>query len=104
MEELLGKICQEKQWAAVYCNHENLDSFLFGRILYSNDVHTVMLSTTQNGAYEGLVLRETDSIFRVETDSQYNQKMLRIMQPGILSEWIPVLSGDDLILSLLVAA
>ena len=75
MLQLLNQLSGQKQYACFYTNKDKISSFIFGRVLGVNDKHIALYMLSPEGQYDGLLIKRTSSIYRVDWDDQYTQEM-----------------------------
>lgn len=63
---------------SIYTNHEESDKFNFGRLLYVDDNYSVIYRISPKGKYDGILVVQTDDIFRIESKSQYSSRMEKL--------------------------
>lgn len=80
MLELLEKLCKEQKYISLYVNANDLESFKYGRILAVNQFFTLIEQISTAGEFDGIILKKTEKIIRIELDSNYNKKMEILMK------------------------
>lgn len=101
MLQLLNQLLAQKQYACFYTNKEKTSSFIFGRVLGVNDKHIAIYMLSPEGQYDGLLIKRTSSIYRVDWDDQYTQEMIEKIKPDQLPSRELELRDDALMKSLL---
>lgn len=74
MLTVLLKFCREKKYLSLYTLNDPL-KFIYGRILAVNEDYIVILSVSQQGCFDGLIIKETKEIVKIEIDGLYCNKM-----------------------------
>lgn len=80
-KELIGK------FISVYTNQTNPSSFIFGKLLAYDEKYFLLASFTQNGAFDGLLLKMSEEVFKIEFDGQYQQKMGKLIDYSDIPEF-----------------
>lgn len=101
MLQLLKQLSGQKQFACFYTNKEKTSSFIFGRVLGVNDKHIALYMLSPEGQYDGLLIKRTSSIYRVDWDDQYTQEMIEKIKPDQLPSRELELRDDAFMKSLL---
>ena len=101
MLQLLNQLSGQKQYACFYTNKEKTSSFIFGRVLGVNDKHIAVYMLSPDGEYDGLLIKRTSSIYRVDWDDQYTQEMTEKIKPDQLPSRELELRDDAFMKSLL---
>lgn len=101
MENLMRKLQAEGAWVSVYTNIYDCEKFAFGRIICVGESFFAMATLALNGDNDGIAVLLTKDVFRIETDSKYGQKMVRLHQPFRSQPWLPALREDAMVLSAL---
>lgn len=60
---------------AVYCNCQSTDRFLVGKVISSDSCYIVLSLVSPKGKSDGICLCSTSSIYRIETNSQYLERL-----------------------------
>lgn len=102
MLNLLNEMKEQHKWVALYHNERDHSAFFFGKILAVTENYLVAMSVGLDGAYDGVVLYETEDIFRIEFGSQYEDKILTLLdQPTFENCWLPMIDEHHIMESLL---
>lgn len=104
MEELLKKLQVEDAWVSVYTNIYDCEKFAFGRIICVGSPFFAMATLSLNGDDDGIAVLLIKDVFRIEKESKYGQKMVRLHQTFRSQPWLPALREDTLLLSALQEA
>ena len=79
MTDLILSLAGNGRYVSVYANPDDPSAFIYGRILAADDDNFVMYCISQGGEYDGLALKRTDSVSRIEVDGQYHAKMQKLI-------------------------
>ncbi|BCM89285.1 hypothetical protein IAD21_01130 [Abditibacteriota bacterium] len=60
---------------AIYCNPDNPRAFLAGWVEAVSETHVILRHLSPEGRYDGYVLKYCDSIFRVDTEGRYLERL-----------------------------
>lgn len=104
MLNLLKKICLEKKYVSIYLASSNNAKFIYGRILCVNEEHFAIYTLAVNGQYDGILVRKTDDIIRVEMGGLYAKKMDKLCEGYCLNPEIYCLDENNIADSLLLKA
>lgn len=104
MKDLLKRLQTNNQYVSVYHDETRNSSFEFGHILCVDDLNVALLSLSLDGKYDGIVVFPIDEIIRIETETQYAEKMARLQARQTSKIWIPRLDEVNLLSSMLKAA
>ncbi|MGM9681025.1 MAG: hypothetical protein ACI3XR_05920 [Eubacteriales bacterium] len=86
---------KQQKWVAVYYDDNPNGSFDFGKILAVDENTVLLYSLSPNGEYDGYELHQTSSVVRVETDSQYVDKMMKLQSDHLPKPFVIPDSCDD---------
>lgn len=75
MIKQLKEALKNEKFVSVYTNAQDTLKFIFGRILCVNDDYIVIYMISPNGEYDGVIVKETEDVIRLEMDDQYSRKM-----------------------------
>ena len=104
MKTLLENLSSRKKYVSIYTNRTLDGHFDYGRLLSVSDLYYALYLITSDGEYDGILVDSIDNILHVEVDGQYQRKMEKLCD----YERLPIptfdLNGDDLIVSILMAA
>lgn len=82
----LIKISNENKNVSIYTNYNEPSKFHYGRILCVNSDEIAIYMISPDGLYDGILVKKTEDIIRVEIDGQYEKKMKKLCS---LSQLIP---------------
>ena len=77
MLELLMELCKQKKYVSIYT--DNTSKFIFGQILCVNEYYIIIYMISPDGYFDGLLLKNTYEITRIEIDGQYGNKMKKLL-------------------------
>lgn len=80
MYDTMKSLCGEDVFVSIYHDTEDTDKFGFGRLLCVNETRYALLSLTPFGDYDGVVVRDTEDVFRIATCGQYHEKMKKLLR------------------------
>lgn len=78
-KENLEKFKKSQKLVSLYSNIENKDAFNVGFIVDYDSEFILLNSISQYGKYDGILLIYIDDIFRIDTDSKYGNKLLKLL-------------------------
>ncbi len=85
MKEKLLELQKQNKNISIYCC-EDIDKFLYGKLLSVNDYEFALLMYTPSGLYDGIIVKRIEEITRIEYDGQYEKKMQKILSQIIDTE------------------
>ena len=80
MLEILKELCKKEKYISLYVNVNDLECFKYGKILAVNQLFTLIEQISTSGDFDGVILKKTEKIIRIEVDSNYNKKMEILMK------------------------
>lgn len=83
MIDLILSLAGNGRYVSVYANPDDPSAFIYGRILAADGDNFVMYCISQDGEYDGLALKRTDSVSRIEVDGQYHAKMQKLIDKNL---------------------
>lgn len=78
-KEMLENFKKNKKLVSLYSNVENKDAFNVGFIVDYDSKFLLLNSISEYGKYDGILLIYIDDIFRIDIDSNYENKLLRLL-------------------------
>lgn len=102
MIEQLKEICVEEKFVSIYTNYADSDRFCYGKILSVNEEEILLYLISPNGEYDGLSVRNTNDVFRVEYGGEYEKKMLSLISDDNLDYFEQCIDDNNLFLSVLI--
>lgn len=75
------------EYLLIYTAKDNPSSFCYGRILAVDEDYVALYLISPEGAYDGILVKETGSVQRIESGGQYDAKMKKLMQGEQLPDW-----------------
>lgn len=75
MLDVLKKWCKENKFVSIYSNCADTERFIYGKILYVNEEEVLIYMVSPNGNFDGLLVIQTTSVFRLEYGGDYEKKM-----------------------------
>lgn len=100
MINVLKELYKTQELAEFFTNGET-ETFEVGTVVALNDDMLAFQSYTKNGFDDGIVVLSVDSIFRVETNSQYLNKMKKLISDFSISKIASLIDENNIIDSLL---
>ena len=76
---MLENFKKNKKLVSLYSNVENKDAFNVGFIVDYDSKFLLLNSISEYGKYDGILLIYIDDIFRIDIDSNYENKLLRLL-------------------------
>lgn len=77
LNELIN-ICKNEILVSLYTNQNDISKFIFGKILSVNDNEFAFYMISPDGKYDGVLVKEINSIVYFETDNQYIKEMCKL--------------------------
>lgn len=78
MIERIRECMINEEWVCIYEGNEH-ESFIFGMIVDMDDQYYTIHRFTPNGEDDGLLMMDIESVFRIEIDTKYIQKMRKLI-------------------------
>ena len=78
-KEMLENFKKNKKLVSLYSNVENKDAFNVGFIVDYDSKFLLLNSISEYGKNDGILLIYIDDIFRIDIDSNYENKLLRLL-------------------------
>lgn len=75
IESILRNCCNERKVVSVYIDENRSDCHLTGYISCINDVELILEHITPQGMYDGFILLQVNSIYRVDCEGKYEKKV-----------------------------
>ena len=100
----LEELGVQKQYISVYMNRNTPTNFVYGRVLCVDERFMVFYMIAPNGKYDGVLVKETYEIFRIEEYSQYSEKMYKLIDKQECDKFPFVLECHNLVKSMLQIA
>ena len=101
MNDIMKSLCEESAYVSVYGDPMEVAKFKFGKFLCVGDFRTVMLLVSPNGDYDGIVVNNTEDVFRVDSCGHYHEKMGKLINFCIDSVELPCIDKACIDLSIL---
>ena len=80
MKDILAEIKEAKELCEVYTNEECTTKFSVGYVLAFDDDYVVLKMYDPNGHYDGIGCFSTDSIYEIDTDSNYLKALEKLIK------------------------
>lgn len=78
MYRMMNALCEKNVFVSVYDDPADTSKFKFGRILSVNKTRFAILLLSPNGDCDGIVTDDTKDVFRIDTNGQYHDKMVKL--------------------------
>lgn len=104
MLETLKKVSESNINVSIYTDADNMSKFIYGRILNVNEDEIAIYMLSPNGLFDGILVKQTSDVIRLEIDGKYHDKMEKLISPSELSQFDCSLNNKDLKNSLLSVA
>lgn len=84
MLKLLSKLHKDRKNVCIYFSSDDTTKFIYGQILAVNENYIAIYMISPDGCSDGILLKKTDTIIRVELEGQYSKKMemLTLIDPS----------------------
>lgn len=76
----LIKIMNEDTLVSLYDNRNNISRFIFGKLLFVNEDFFIIQLFSSTGHLDGLLLKRIDEVFRIEINSSYHKKIMKLIE------------------------
>ena len=104
MHAIIDDLHKADSYVAVYDNSADISQFKFGKFLCINDSRFAMLLISPNGDYDGIVVNDTEKIFRVASSGRYHEKIRKLMNFSLESVPLPCFDPQCIDMSILMYA
>lgn len=94
MFELLKKICIKEKLVSIYSDYEETEKFFYGKILCVNEDEVLIYLISPSGKFDGILVKKTSSIFRIEYGGDYESKMELLLDCDLPDFDYPVDESD----------
>lgn len=101
MYNTMKRLCDEGTFVSVYDNLSDTSRFKFGKFLCVNEDRFAMLLISPNGDYDGIVVDDTDDVFRIGSCGRYHDKMAKLSSLCMESIKLPCIDPSCIDLSIL---
>lgn len=75
------------EYLMLYMDPDDTGKFCYGRVLAADEDFVALYLIAPDGAYDGLLVKETGSVQRIGFGGQYDAKMRKLMQGVQLPDW-----------------
>ena len=99
----LNQIKEQKKLISVYTDIDNTRKFAAGYVIGVSKQYFILALVTPTGEYDGLLLKDIDSIYRIITDECYLDKLLKLISIRQI-KFKMLFESNDLIKELLLFA
>ena len=100
MIKKLLKLSVLKKYVSLYVNESDASKFVFGRILCANKDYVVIYMIAPNGKYDGILVKETTAVIRIEVEDKYSRKMHQLISSNEMRKFNFVLDDHNILSSL----
>lgn len=104
MLKILNELCESKEMALFYRNYEEPDRFRFGMVLAVNEKEIALQLISSDGEDDGILVGDVEKIFKVETNSQYFEKMIKLCGDAVVSDLCGKIDENNILKSMLEIA
>ncbi|MGI6745677.1 MAG: hypothetical protein ACOX45_05980 [Acutalibacteraceae bacterium] len=101
--EELNRIKEQRGLISIYTDTNNTCKFTVGYVAGVSEQHFILALVTPTGEYDGFLLKELDSIYKITTDELYLNKLLKLINMK-QTEFNMLFESNDLIEELLIFA
>lgn len=101
MFDTMKKLCNEGTYVAVYDDSSNSSKFKFGKFLCVDETRFAMLLVSPNGDYDGIVVDDTNDVFRIDSCGRYHDKMAKLFRLCIENYELPSIEPSCIASSIL---
>lgn len=78
MLKILKNTMKESGQISVYANINDTSKFLYGKILCADEDWFSLYMVSCDGTFDGIIVKPIESIIKIETDGQYDEKMKKL--------------------------
>jgi hypothetical protein len=79
MLNILIELCKKQQYASFYTDLTNSNKFIYGRVLAVDKDNIALYLVSPDGVPDGIVVKRTCDIIRVEVNGLYAEKMQKLI-------------------------
>ncbi len=102
MINILKKLCKDGNLIAIYTNRSYYDKFSVGYILAVTEENILIQSLSPRGEFDGYSVIKTDSVYRLETDEMYLDKIRRLLAlKGYNNEFPAIDTNGDILINII---
>ena len=101
--EELQRLKEEKKLVSVYTNVDDTDKFAAGYVVGVSEQEFILASVTSAGEYDGFLLKQVDSVYKISTDGLYIDKLLKLISLN-KTQFSVCFDGGDLFRQILTFA
>ena len=94
MKDLLKEMSETQKMCCIYKNANDMNHFLFGKVLAVNDEEIAIHMISPDGDDDGVNVFSIDEIFRIEVDGEYSKKMEFLLSSNLASYNITIENND----------
>lgn len=103
-EKKLKEIRCADQFASIYTDESTKSKFTFGKVINIGEDFFAIKLISPEGKPDGLLVKEIDSIFRIELNSKYNNKMMILLNENTEKNEDYLIDDNDIVLSTLLCS
>lgn len=93
------------KFISIYTDKNDTSRFIFGKILSVTNDHVLIYTLAPNGSYDGVVVKEVNSIIRIEAGDRYSEKMMKLAcAEANIQTLLQEADADNLVLLLALVA
>ena len=100
MIKQLKALCN-KHGVCIYTDQENTEEFYYGSILSVNEDEIAIYMISPDGEFDGVIAINTSRVFRVDVDSIYQNKMIKLCSETAYDMFDCELDNNNIFSSLL---
>lgn len=101
MLKILKELCSTKKLSSLYTDYRETNKFDFGWVLQVNDNEIAIQSLSPDGDDDGITVMNVENIFRVETDTDYCSKMIKLCSDKTLPKYNISIDSNNILDSIL---
>lgn len=101
MIDKLFELKELKKYVSLYTNEEDTSKFIFGKIMYVNTDYVVIYMIAPDGNYDGILVKDIDSVMRIEFDDIYSEKMIKLIDESRLPKFDLLIENKGILISIL---
>ena len=88
LQKLLISCINLGEYVELYSDKNDLTKFIFGKIVFCDDSHIIILSITPEGMYDGYILKRIEDIVKICTRTNYIADMISKIDQSSLKQFV----------------
>lgn len=101
MIKQLKTAAKNQKYVSLYMDSDDMSRFVFGRIIGVNSDHIAVSMISPEGDYDGILVKRTEAVIRLEMDDKYARKMIELCGPAGIDTKLAWSNEQDMMKSVL---